>query len=248
MRIVKIGKYTLEVYDSIDELPVRRFHKFNKYMLVDSGVGADLNDINAHISRVSKYMEKDVPAARRELENMRQSLYMISEEINAKHLAFVPMIKSINGEDLHDLSEENIKRISQKLSSVKLGVFNRLIESIKKKIDQELVLYFPTQFDSAAVKEYYDRVQSKALLQLDGVIRGNDNKKKIEAINDFLLYFAKPQIFFGKDSAEIKYDKDFEEMCLFLQKELSLNIEETTVMQFYTSLGYIKKLRKHGNR
>jgi hypothetical protein len=248
MRKINIGRKVVEIYDSIDELPVKRFHKFNKYMLVDSGVGSDLNTINDHIGRISKYMEKDPPSARRELENLRQSLYMVIEEINIKHLSFALLVKSINGKEVHDLSEENVKRISAELSNIELGVFDRLIESVKKKIDQELSLYFPSQFDNVAVKEYYDRIQSRTLLQLDTLIREKDNAKQIETINDFLLEFAKPQIFSGKDSAEIKYDKDFEEMCLFLKKELSIDIDNTTVMQFYTSFGYIKKLRKNARR
>jgi len=248
MKTVKIGGYTLELYDSIDELPIKRFHKFNKYMLVDSGIGSDLNDINAHIAKISKYIDSDTKSAKAELENLRQSLYMISEETNIKHLSFAPLIYSINGERVYDLSDDNIKHIMHKLGNIKKGFLDRLIESVKKKIDQELTLYFPGQFDDVAIKEYYEKLRARALLKLDAIIRQKDNSKAINKIDLFLMNLAKPKTFSGKQSVEIKYDKQFEEMCLFLKQEVSADIENMTVLQFYNSFEYIKKAKKPNGR
>lgn len=244
MRTEKIGKNIVEVYDSIDELPIKRFHKFNKYMLVDSGIGSDLNDINRHIGRISKYIGKDNDSAKRELDNLRQSLYMISEGTNVKHLSFAVLVKSINGKEIFDISDEGIRRTMVRLSEVKRGLLDRLIESVKKKIDQELVLYFPSQFDSGSVKEYYDRLREKALLQLDNIIRGSKNKDKIDKIDDFLLSLAKPELFQGKASKEISFDKEFESMCIFLKGELTADPDNMNVMQFYSAFEHIKKRKK----
>lgn len=108
-------------------------------------------------------------------------------------------------------------------------------------------MYFPSQFDDAAVKEFHDKLKSKSLLQLDNLIRRTDHEQEIQQIDDFLLMLARPTIFSGKESAEIKYDKQFEDMCLFLSHELSVNVENLSVLQFYNSFEYIKKQRKkHG--
>jgi hypothetical protein len=109
-------------------------------------------------------------------------------------------------------------------------------------------LYFPAQFDDIAVKEQFDKIKVRILLQLDSIIRGNDNSTEIEHIDDFLFSLAKPKVFSGRESAEIKYDKQFEDMCLFLSHELSLRIEDLTVLQFYNSFEYIKKQRKKNGR
>lgn len=247
MRTEKIGKYIVEIYDSIDDLPIKRFHKFNKYLLVDAGVGSDINDVNMHIARIVRYMDKDKDVAKRELENLRQSIYFITEGINVKHLSFIPLIKSINGKEVTDLSDENIRNLSEKLSATPAGFLNRLIESVKKKIDQELSLYFP-ELDSVKSKEYHDRLQRMSLLKLDKIIRGNNTDAQVQSLADSLLLLTKPLIFSGKKNIEIQYDKDFEEMCLFLQKELSIDIDRTSVLQFYTSFGYVKKLRKNGRQ
>lgn len=243
MRTEKIGKYLVEIYDSIDELPVHRFHKYNKYMLIDSGIGSDLDDFNRHLSRIKKFMVTEPKEAHKELENLRQSLYLISNEINPKHLSLIPLIKKIDGYELFDLSDENIRRISKRLSKVKVSFLDGLIEAVKKKNDEELSLYFPNQFDDVGIKEYYDRLRERVLLQLDSLIRGNDNNSKIEEIQDYFLTLAKPQIFNGKHSVEIKSDKQFEEACLFLRHQIGVEPEKMTVLQFYNSFEYLKKTK-----
>lgn len=134
MKTIKVGKRSVEIYDSIDELPIKRYHKFNKYMLVDSGIGSDLNDINDHISKILRYIDKsDKKNAKTQLENMRQSLYLISQETNIRHLSFMVLIKSIDGKEVYDISDENLKRLLKQFENESKGFLNRLIESVKKK-------------------------------------------------------------------------------------------------------------------
>ena len=126
-------------------------------MLVDSGIGSDLNDINGHIAKIARYIsKKDEKNAQAQLENLRTSLYMIANETNVRHLSFAILVKSINGKEVTDLSDENIKRIADSFDNEKKGIIDRVIDSIKKKIDLELVVYFPGQFEDAQVKEYHD--------------------------------------------------------------------------------------------
>lgn len=245
MKTVQVGKYKLEIYDSIEDLPIRRFHKFNKFLLIDSGVGSDFNDVNTKISKISRYIDRgDSKNAKIELENIRQALYLITEETNARHLSFVPLIKSINGEPFEDISDENIRTVHQKLNDVPTGFFDHLLRGLKKKIDSEINLYFPNQFDDPAIKEYFDRLKSRALLQLDTLIRDSDNTILINQVDDFLLLMARPKVFSGSESSEIKFNKQFEDMCLFLSHELGKDVEQMSVLQFYNSFDYIKKQQK----
>ncbi len=249
MKTVQIGKRKLEIYDSIDELPIKRFHKFNKYILVDSGVGSDISDIYEHINRVKAYVNKDDKEnAIKQLNNLTQCLYMVSQETNIKHLSFMVLIKSIDGKEIYDISDENLKRLLKMFGNEPTSFLNKLYDFVKKKIDSELILYFPSQFDDPSVKDYYDRMRLRTLLKLDVILRGNDNALKIQEIDDFLLTLAKPGIFSGKDSTEIQYEKQFEEMCLFLSKELSVNSAEMTVLQFYNSFNYIKRNKPKRNK
>lgn len=249
MKTIYIEKHKVEIYDSIDELPVKRFHKFNKYLLVDAGVGSDLNDINEKINRILRYVDKsDKANAKIELENLRQAMYLVTQETNLKHLAFMILVKNIDGKEITDLSDEGVRATQKIFENQSLNFINRLFQSVKKKIDEELNLYFPGQFDDAAIKEYHDKLRSRILFQLDTIIRNADHKQEIDQIDDFLLTLAKPQIFSGKESTEIKYDRQFEDMCLFLSQELSIDIDKLSVLQFYNSFEYIKKQRKKNGR
>lgn len=135
MKKIRINRQRLEIYDSIDELPINRFHLFNKYVLIDAGIGTDLNDVIGHILKINSYLDSDVKLARKELNNMKDSLYLIMEGVNLKHLSFVPLIKSINGKPLTDMSDENVKRISKELNVTKNWVSN-MIDAVKKNWTQ----------------------------------------------------------------------------------------------------------------
>lgn len=243
MTTVDIKGKTVEIYDAIDELPIRRFHKFNKYMLVDSGIGSDLNDIDQHIYKISKFIDmNDSNNAKLQLENLRQSLFMISQENNVRHMSFVTLIKSIDGVEVTDLSDENIKRLFDMFNEKTVSFVDRLVTAIKKKIDGEISLYFPGYSDDATSKEYYDKVRERALLQLDALLSGKDNTESINKVEEFLVSLAKPKVFSGNKSVEIAYDKSFEDMCLFLKKETGAEVDKMTVLQFYNAFEYLKKI------
>jgi len=158
------------------------------------------------------------------------------------------LVKSIDGKEITDLSDEGIRTTQKIFENQSLNFIDRLFQSVKKKIEEELNLYFPGQFDDAAIKEYHDKLRSRIFFQLDSIIRNADHTQEIEQIDSFLLTLAKPQIFSGKESTEIKYDRQFEDMCLFLSQELSIDIDKLSVLQFYNSFEYIKKQRKKNGR
>ena len=58
MKKVKLGGHKVEIYDSIDELPMVRFHKYSKMLMVDAGVGSDINDFDAFVLCVSGGLDR----------------------------------------------------------------------------------------------------------------------------------------------------------------------------------------------
>lgn len=85
-------------------------------------------------------------------------------------------------------------------------------------------------------------------MKLDSLIRNNDNEKRILEIDNFLFSMYKPSVFSGEKSAEIKYEKDFQNMCLFLKHQISVDPKTMSVVEFYNSFNYIKKLNKKNGK
>jgi hypothetical protein len=244
MREEKIKGLKVKMYDSIDELPIVRFHKYNKFMLIDSGIGSDLTDIDTHVTKISKFISSDDKKnAVIELENMRQLLYMITEELSPKHLAFATLVHSINGNHITDISDDGLKKVIERLNIVNRGWFSEMIESLKKKMDSELAIYFPTSNDESKTKEYYDQLKRRILLQCKGITTGEDVESELEEVDNAMIMFFKPQRFQG-GKIEVDFDKNFEDMCLILSQNLSVEPKKMNVLEFYNSFEYLKKSNK----
>jgi hypothetical protein len=63
------------------------------------------------------------------LDNLRVLIYNIINEVDPGSLAFACMVHSINGVEVTDLSDENLKKIVKELSEKGLT-----IETLKKKV------------------------------------------------------------------------------------------------------------------
>lgn len=242
MKIGKVSKHKVEIYDSIDELPIQRFQKYNKYLLIDSGVGSDLQDVLSHIDRAKIYIKSNPAMAVTELENMRQSIYLVADELSPKHMAFAALVHKIDGEEITDTSDEGLKRVLEIISEAKKGWLDGVLNSVKKKIDRELNLYFPGKFDDATQKEYYDYLRQLTIHRLDEIITGASTEELCKEIEIRMVLLSKPRVFWGAKSAEIEYDKQFEEMCLILTHNLQVQPYSMTVLQFYNAFDYLKKL------
>ncbi len=242
MKNLIINKKIVRVYDSIDEMPIINFQKYNKYLLIDSGIGSDADDIDSHIVKIAKFMKSgNNKKALQELQNMRQNLYMINSEISPKYLAFAALIHDIDGKEVTDLSDDNLKLILAELNEVKHSALVDFMARLKKKVTTELEMYFPEDFTSPKEKEAYDRLKNRTLLVLDSVINGTDNSEQIEAIDTAIVNMQTPKTFIGSDSVEIKYDKQFESTCLLISQKTNMDAKKMTVLQFYNAVYNIKQ-------
>ena len=85
MKELKLNGHKVRIYDSIDTLPITRFHSYNRMLLVDAGVGSDISDFDNHIERMVRYIRKgDNDSAAKELENMRQNVFTILQGQSVK--------------------------------------------------------------------------------------------------------------------------------------------------------------------
>ena len=119
MKEVKLHGHKVRLYQSIEELPMARFHKYNKFLLLDAGIGSDIQDFDNHIERVVKYIRKgENENAAKEMENMRLNVYVILQEQNVRDMSFACLVESIDDKPCDDLSEEGLTDILKTLGGV----------------------------------------------------------------------------------------------------------------------------------
>lgn len=241
MKNLLINKKIVRVYDSIDEMPIVNFQKYNKYLLIDSGIGSDADDIDAHIVKIAKYIKSNNnKKALQELQNMRQNIYMVNSEISPKYLAFAALIHSVDGKEVNDLSDDGLKKLLQDLKEVKHSKVVDFLLWLKKKVTNELEIYFPGDFVNPKEKEAYDKLKNRTLLVLDSIINDTDNTEQIELIDTMMLNMHTPKVFIGSESVEVKYDKQFESTCLLIAQKTNMDARKMTVLQFYNAIDNIK--------
>ena len=242
MKNLTVNKKTVRVYDSIDEMPIINFQKYNKYLLIDSGIGSDVDDIDAHIARIAKFIKSNnAKKALQELQNMRQNMYMVNSEISPKYLAFAALIHSIDGEEVNDLSDDGLKNVLARLKEIKHSKIIDFLVWLKKKVTTELEMYFPGDFVNPKEKDAYDKLKQRTLFVLDSMINGTDNSEQIETIDMIMLNMHSPKSYIGSESVEIKYDKQFESTCLLIAQKTSMDAKKMTVLQFYNAVDNIKQ-------
>lgn len=241
MKTVELNGKKLQMYDSIDELPIINFQKYNKYILFDSGIGSDVNSIDEHLVKLAKLIKTDKAKASRELQNMRLNMHMIVSEITPSNMAFAALIHSIDDEPLTDLSEDNLKHILETLNRGKRSKIVDFLAKFKKKLDSELMMYFPKLFDDTAGKNIFDKYMHKTDLQLAHILGDADYVKDIEDLEAYLFSLYKPKVFEGKESIEIRFDKQFETSCMLISQKANRDAKKMTVLEYYTVLENIQK-------
>lgn len=249
MKNLIVNKKVVRVYDSIDEMPIINFQKYNKYLLIDSGIGSDADDIDAHITRIARFIKSNnAKKALQELQNMRQNMYMVNNEISPRYLAFAALIHSIDGKEINDLSDDGLKNTLAELKRIEHSTIINFLIWLKKKVTTELETYFPGDFISSKEKDAYDKLKQRTLLVLDSIMNGTNNSEQIETIDIIMLNMHSPKSYIGSESVEVKYDKQFESTCLLIAQKTSMDAKKMTVLQFYNAVDNIKQQLKAENK
>ena len=242
---VKLTNHTVELFNSIEELSITRFHKYNKMLLVDSGIGGTMEDIDRHLARIMALARQDkLDELGKEVENMRQNIYMVQVGLNPKLLSFAALVKSIDGEPVTDFSDEGLKNIVEKLKDEKITDIAETLDDVKKKIDSELTAYFPSFFETASGKEYYDLLRERALAVLDKITGEGDDESKVRVMADRIMTFAPTRRFSGMDNAEVKHDKSFLSTCHVISQNLHSDAKDMTVAEYYSALELLREQQR----
>lgn len=138
MKIERYKGKTIKYYESIEEMPITSYHKFQKYLLLEAQVGDDLNGLREHLEKIGAFIrESKSDQAAKELTNVISQIQIIDQEISFKSLAFAAIVHSIDGKKYNARTDEDIKRISQEINMT-VGFISKLLEAVKKKLETKL--------------------------------------------------------------------------------------------------------------
>lgn len=247
MRKTVLNGHKVSVYDGIDELPMRRFHKYNMLLMVDAGIGGDLSALDSHLERVAAYVRNDrKEEAGKEIENLRQSVWMILQETSPKHLAFMALVDEVDGVKCEDMSDEGLRRTYEMLNGTPYRQMTDLEGEVKKKIDSELMMCYPEVFESGKMKEYYDLMKARTEEMLKNVVEGetDERRERIQHLTDMLTMFGKPIRYSGRDGAEVEQERQYERMCLLITQNIGKDAKDMTVMEYYAAYNLAKEQNK----
>ena len=248
METLRIGKHKIVAYTAINELPIVRYHRYQKLMLVDAGIGADILSLDRRLDKTRRYLlsGKSKEAAQ-ELENLRQCVYLIQSGLNPRHRAFAALVTEVDGVQFPEASDEAADKIAEMLNDVPIGELSDIVDAVKKKIEAELRLYFPRLFESPETKEYYDLLRQRTFTLLKAVAAGEDapeENAEVQRLTDALATFDTPQNYAGPEGVEVRTDKNFEDVCLVLAEQLHINPKTSTVFEYYNAYDFVQRRAK----
>jgi hypothetical protein len=142
MKEIKHNRHKIVIEDDISRLNIQRFQHFNRWLLMDSGIGSDLNAINGRLTNIMLYIKHDDKEnALKEVANMSQAITFVMENINPEMGAFICLCESIDGVRVNDLSDEGIKKYIEILGrkDIPLAKIREWLSDAKKKLKKILL-------------------------------------------------------------------------------------------------------------
>jgi len=83
---------------------------------------------------------------------------------------------------------------------------------------------------------------------LQGIIDEEDYSEKNDKIDAGIARTTRVKRFTGKDSAELKYDRDFEMNCIVLGKHSTRPVKQASVKEYFTLIRYFNKENEKNGR
>lgn len=103
---------------------------------------------------------------------------------------------------------------------------------------------YPDVFSRTSITQAYIEMHETSLKILKEIIAGSAPGE--EVFEKMILKQTEPLNFSGKNSVEIKYQRDYEELCIKLSSYTTRDVKLISTKEFYALLSYAKKENKPG--
>lgn len=127
---------TIQFYDSVETLPIKRYQLLQKYSLIDGGIGSSLEDVLRHFQKFDNFIEvKDMESLVIERENLMMNFSFMLEQKSTATYMLASMVKSVGGQAT-DVNDENIDELVELLECLDISYheIEKVIETQKKSL------------------------------------------------------------------------------------------------------------------
>lgn len=239
--IYKFGKHTIELFDSIETLPILRFQRFNKYQMQSIEIGNTFEDYDQRTMKTLQFLQKGMTQeAIMELENRRETVFKAYNDFTPHGKSFAVMVKRIDDKHYSTFTDENINKCLDHLERIgftQKESINQLKE-VKKKIEIQLSVYFPALFPKNGNLEVVALRIKKVNASLDDIIEQSEStKKNVFNIEKELLEQAKPNVWnmWKTDNMERVLEVDFYKYFIATTGNVT-NPKEMMTFAFYANV------------
>lgn len=138
MEILKTKKGNeIKYYSDPAQLPFERYCLFQKYTLLNAGVGSTIQDIGIHFAKLHEFLGHEmIEEAKKEAENLHFNFFSTLNSLNYISKADASLVFSIDKEKMDDLSDDGLELCIEKMQKVGISAkeVNDLFFDVKKKL------------------------------------------------------------------------------------------------------------------
>ena len=142
---IPIGRNRAEFYDgALKEMPMSRYMDHQRYVMLDSGVGGDLQAFDNHWVNLNRLYKKGEPKLiEKQIQNLRLCYQMVMERTSPKMMSFVTLLYKWNGKTVKIRTDEDVNEWIRVIQhDLTLGKLEKNLNSIKKKLSSNLRTIF----------------------------------------------------------------------------------------------------------
>lgn len=127
---------TIQFYDSIETLPIKRYQLLQKYSLIDGGIGSSMEDVIGHFQKFDNFIGvNDMESLSVERENLMMNFSFILGMDSTATYMLASMIKTIDNKTI-DVNDETIDELVELLECLDIShhEIRQVIETQKKSL------------------------------------------------------------------------------------------------------------------
>ena len=244
--ICKHGKHEVELFDSIHNLPILRFQRFNKYQMQTCEIGNTFEDYDQKSKKTMQFIQKGMTnEALQEMENCRQTVFNAFNEFTPSGKSFAILVKRIDKVSYDTFAPDDLEKCLEHLEKIGLGNKEAIekLQEVKKKINTELSVYYPEFFPKNGNMEQTALRAKRLNILLDSIIQDDDSEKEIFNIEKEILETDKPNVWnvWKKGNMERSLEVDFQKFAISVIRKTNQSLDNLMTFSFYATVELLKE-------